>query len=99
MYSAFKDMFGRKGIEVVDHDLTGWLRERQVERCFVVGLTGDCCVRDTALGAAREGFETFVVEDATRSVVQGIEGWGTARRKLESGGVVVIRSGDKRLMV
>ena len=98
MYSAFADMFGRKGTGVVSHDLGTWLREREVEWCFVVGLTGDCCVRDTALAAVWEGFETFVVEDAVRSVDQGDKGWGAAKRKLEGGGVAIIGSQDERLM-
>lgn len=98
MYSAFGDMFGRKGTGVVSHDLAGWLREREVERCFVVGLTGDCCVRETALDAKGEGFETFVVEDAVKSVDQGDGGWGAAKRKLESGGVAIIGLEDKRLV-
>jgi nicotinamidase/pyrazinamidase len=39
-----------------------------VRRVFVGGLALDYCVDATALDAARAGFETYVVEDATRAV-------------------------------
>ena len=58
----------------VEHDedapteLEGLLRERGVERVVVVGLATDYCVRDTALDAARLGFETTVLTRAIRAV-------------------------------
>ena len=49
-------------------ELEGLLRERGVERVVVVGLATDYCVRDTALDAARLGFETTVLTRAIRAV-------------------------------
>ena len=43
------------------------LREREVERVYVVGLATDYCVRASAIDSARLGFETVVVEDAIRA--------------------------------
>lgn len=48
--------------------LAGYLRERGLDRLFIVGLATDFCVAWTALDAANLGFETFVVEDATRGI-------------------------------
>ena len=48
--------------------LAGLLRERGVTRVFVCGLATDFCVSWTALDAAAEGFETFVVTDASRAI-------------------------------
>ena len=48
--------------------LAGYLRERSLERCFVVGLATDFCVAWTALDARRLGFEATVIEDACRGI-------------------------------
>jgi nicotinamidase/pyrazinamidase len=44
------------------------LRRAGVRRVWIGGLAQDVCVRATALGARREGFETIVIADATRPV-------------------------------
>lgn len=48
--------------------LSGYLRERGVTRAVVVGLATDFCVNWTAQDAARNGLQTFVVEDACRAI-------------------------------
>jgi nicotinamidase/pyrazinamidase len=51
-----------------DTGLEGFLRERGVGRVHVGGLALDYCVKHTALGARRRGFETVVHLEATRAV-------------------------------
>ena len=48
--------------------LAGYLRERGLTRLFLCGLAYDFCVRFSALDGKALGFETVVVEDATRAV-------------------------------
>src|ERR1700677_2544254 len=48
--------------------LAGYLRERNLSRLFLCGLAYDFCVRYSALDGKALGFETIVIEDATRSV-------------------------------
>lgn len=48
--------------------LAGELRRRGVRRVWIGGLAQDVCVRATVLDALREGFDTIVIEDATRPV-------------------------------
>ena len=62
-YSAFleNDHFTPTG-------LAGYLRERGLERLFLCGLAYDFCVRYSAIDGKRLGFETIVIEDATRPV-------------------------------
>jgi nicotinamidase/pyrazinamidase len=57
----------------VSHDrsstgLAALLHEHDVERVVVVGLATDYCVRETALDAVREGFETTVLRAGIRAV-------------------------------
>jgi len=62
-YSAFleNDHFTPTG-------LAGYLRERGLTRLFLCGLAYDFCVRYSAIDGKKLGFETIVMEDATRPV-------------------------------
>jgi len=62
-YSAFleNDHFTPTG-------LAGYLRERNLQRLFLCGLAYDFCVRYSAIDGKTLGFETIVIEDATRAV-------------------------------
>jgi nicotinamidase/pyrazinamidase len=51
--------------------LAGYLRERNLTRLFLCGLAYDFCVRYSALDGHTLGFETTVIEDATRPVNLG----------------------------
>jgi len=62
-YSAFHDNGHKKSTGLSD-----WLRARDVDEVYIVGLAADVCVLFTALDAVREGFTTYLVEDATRGV-------------------------------
>ncbi|MFI5014253.1 MAG: bifunctional nicotinamidase/pyrazinamidase [Hyphomicrobiales bacterium] len=48
--------------------LAGYLSERGIKRCFVAGLATDFCVGWTAMDAVKAGFETYVIEDASRGI-------------------------------
>jgi nicotinamidase/pyrazinamidase len=68
--------------------MSGYLRERGVTEVYVCGLAGDYCVYFTAKDALREGFETFLIEDATRSI--NLTGFEVAKKDLIAiGGNVV----------
>ncbi len=66
-YSAFRENAGPDGSRPTT-GLGAWLRARSVGRVLVCGLARDFCVRATAVDAAAEGFESFVVDDLTRAV-------------------------------
>ena len=73
--------------------LAGYLRERGFERVFVAGLATDFCVAWTALDARAAGFESLVVEDASRGIdVQG--SLARAWADLEGAGVARVSSGS-----
>jgi nicotinamidase/pyrazinamidase len=73
--------------------LAGYLRERGLNRVFVVGLAFDFCVRYSAEDARREGFDVTVVEDACRGI--DVNGSMAATRSVLSGlGIPYSLSGE-----
>ena len=48
--------------------LAGYLKERGIKNLFVCGLATDFCVGWTALDARAAGFDTTVIEDASRAI-------------------------------
>jgi nicotinamidase/pyrazinamidase len=69
--------------------LTGYLRQRGLSRVFVAGLALDFCVRFTAEDARREGFDAFVVEDASRGIDMG-DSIAAARASFTAGGIAIV---------
>lgn len=54
--------------------LAGYLRNKGIAEVYVAGLAGDYCVYYTAMDSLREGFKTFIIEDATRPLsAEGFE--------------------------
>lgn len=62
-YSGFFD--NHKGH---DTGLSAYLRGKDVQNVYVVGLAGDFCVYFTAMDALGEGFNTFLVKEGTRPI-------------------------------
>ncbi len=66
------DVDSYSGFVEADRDtrtgLAGYLSERGIMRCFVAGLATDFCVAWTAIDAAKAGFETYIIEDASRAI-------------------------------
>jgi nicotinamidase/pyrazinamidase len=62
-YSAFLENDHRTAT-----GLAGYLRERGLQRLFLCGLAYDFCVRYSAIDGKALGFETIVMEDASRPV-------------------------------
>lgn len=90
MFSGFADVFGNKSSEAASQDLAGLLHRAGITSVFTVGLAGDYCVKCTALDAKKEGFEVYVVQEATRSVDAGEKGWGVATKEMEKAGIKMI---------
>ncbi len=78
--------------------LNGWLRERGFRRLFLCGLATDFCVEWSAEDAAGLGYETYVIEDASRGI--GLPGPGNrttlelSRERLIERGVRFLTSAD-----
>jgi nicotinamidase/pyrazinamidase len=78
--------------------LDGWLRARGFRRLFLCGLATDFCVAWSAEDAAGLGYETHVIEDASRGI--GLPGPGNrttmdlSRERLIERGVRFLTSAD-----
>jgi nicotinamidase/pyrazinamidase len=71
--------------------LAGYLRERGFRRVFCAGLATDFCVAWTALDAKAAGFDTHLIEDASRAI-DANGSLARAQADLSAAGVQVIGS-------
>lgn len=71
--------------------LSGYLKNRNVTTIYICGLATDFCVKWSAIDGINEGFEVFVVEDATMGINldNSVE---KAWKEMESAGVKRISS-------
>ena len=92
-----KDMDSYSAFEEADHKsstgLAGYLKQRGIKTVFVTGLATDFCVAWTAMDARKLGFETYVIEDATRAI--DLNGsLAAAWKQMTAKGVKRIQSSD-----
>lgn len=87
-YSAFMEADGK-----TPTGLAGYLRERNLSRCYFVGLATDFCVAWSALDARKAGFEAAVIEDACRGIDVG-GSLGKAWTEMQAAGVRRMQSAD-----
>ncbi|HEX8040836.1 MAG TPA: bifunctional nicotinamidase/pyrazinamidase [Chryseosolibacter sp.] len=86
-YSAFYDNGHRKMT-----GLAGYLKSRGVQSVYICGLAGDYCVFYSAKDALKEGFKTFVIEDATRSIIPA--DFEKAKKEMRALGAMVLTSDE-----
>lgn len=98
MWSGFFTCFGARS-DAASHDLGALLKEANISHVFVAGIAGDFCVRSTAIDAKKEGFTTYVVDDATRSVDPSLKGWGSVKRELDEVGIHIVSTEGPELGV
>lgn len=82
-YSAFEDP-----------DLAQTLRDRGIERLFVMGLATDFCVKETALGALESGFKVVLVLDGCRAIDSPAGTGQAALDEMEAAGATFVKSRD-----
>ena len=84
-YSAFFENY-----RTTPTGLSGYLRERGIDRVFLTGLATDVCVRFSAMDARNHGFDTILIADACRGLDKG--GVNSAVTAMKEAGVRVIES-------
>lgn len=88
-YSGFYDNDYRN-----DTGLGTYLKKKEVDQLYVVGLATDYCVKFTALDAAALGFETTVITDAVRAVNLDPDDGNKALQVMKQSGVQLLRSNE-----
>jgi nicotinamidase/pyrazinamidase len=84
-YSGFYDNGHQKSTGLADY-----LRGKGATQVYVAGLAGDYCVYFSAKDALQEGFDTFLIEDATRAI--STEGFAAAKEDLRNLGGHIVQS-------
>jgi len=83
---------GYSAFEATNLALAETLRQKQVDELFVCGLTTEYCVKETVLAALREGFTTYLIEDATEAVLANPEDPQKAIDEMRAGGAKILKS-------
>jgi nicotinamidase/pyrazinamidase len=91
-YSGFFDNGHRKATGLGDY-----LKQRGVTDVYVCGLATDYCVKFTALDAQNLGFNTFLVQDASRGVNVHPGDVDAAIEAMRKAGVRIIQSAALRM--
>lgn len=86
-YSGFFDNGHRKATGMSDD-----LKQRGVRSVYLCGLATDYCVKFTALDALQLGFETMLIEDATRGVNLKPGDVSAAVEEMRNAGVRIVQS-------
>jgi len=86
-YSGFYDNGHLKSTALADY-----LKGKAIKQVFLAGLAADYCVYFTAKDALAEGFEAFIIEDATRAISP--ERFEKAKADFTSEGGKIINSTD-----
>jgi nicotinamidase/pyrazinamidase len=88
-YSAFFE-----NDQVTPTGLEAYLKGMGIRRLYLTGLAQDVCVYYSARDALRLGFETFLVEEATRGLDQPRGSLAQRMKELEKSGLKLIRAND-----
>lgn len=84
------DSYSGFGSEVEDTGLNKFLKDHQIVQVYCVGLAFDYCVGSTAYDSQINGFDTFLLEDLTKSIAD--ESVQVMRERLAEVGVSVTTS-------
>ncbi|MFP4090010.1 MAG: bifunctional nicotinamidase/pyrazinamidase [Cyclobacteriaceae bacterium] len=86
-YSGFYDNGHKRSTGLSDY-----LKDKGVDRVYIVGLAADVCVKFTALDALKEGFDTVVVKDGTRAVNLREDDYENTMQELKDKGAEIMES-------
>ena len=85
---------GYSAFEATSEDLDKFLKTKDVDELYVCGLATDYCVKASALDADKNGFETYVIEDAVAAVNVKPGDGEKALAQMRHAGITFIKSDE-----
>ncbi len=85
---------GYSAFEATNNNLAEYLKEKEVDELYIVGLTAEYCVKSTVLDALKYGFKTFVIKDAVEGIRQYKDDFNNAFEEMKNAGAIIITSDD-----
>ena len=83
---------GYSAFEATNKNLNEFLKSQNVKRLFICGLALDYCVKATAIDSLKNGFETFIILDATKAVTEDKKELEKLLEDLKKQGIYLITS-------
>ena len=87
---------GYSAFEATNDNLEEYLRENKVKEVYVTGLVTEYCVKQTVLEALRQGFETYLIEDAVQGICAYPNDVPLAKAEMEKAGASFITADKVR---
>ena len=87
-YSGFFDNGHKKATGLGD-----WLKQKRVDKLYVLGLATDYCVKFTCLDGRQQGFDVWLIEDGCRGVNLQAGDSDKAIAEMRDAGATIITSG------
>lgn len=85
---------GYSAFEAKNTNLKEYLQSRNVDEVYITGLTAEYCVKETAIDSSRNGFRTYVVDDAVAAVQPDSDEERDAYIEMKKEGVIMIKSSE-----
>lgn len=86
---------GYSAFEATNENLNEYLLGKKVTDVYIVGLTTEYCVKNTALDAVLSGFNTWLIKDAVAAVDPGSENEAVAIDEMKRAGIRFIEAATK----
>ncbi|MEF3255896.1 MAG: nicotinamidase [Deferribacterales bacterium] len=83
---------GYSAFEATNLDLTAFLKEKGIKDLYITGLATEYCVKATSLDALKNGFNVFLIKEATKGI--NPEDCDKTFKELDSKGVKIISVKD-----
>ena len=85
---------GYSAFEATNVALADYLRDHEISAVYVCGLTTDYCVKETALDAVKQGFQTYVITDAIAAVNAQPGDDKKALEEMSAGRCILVKSDE-----
>ncbi len=84
---------GYPAFEATNENLTTYLRKKKISELYVAGLVTEYCVKQTMLDALKNGFKTFLIEDAVQGICKDKNDVSEAIADMKKAGALMANSG------